>query len=91
MVAAAAGAAAFAGSTGKTAAGSQNADTETLIVAVPSDIQNLDPTLSSADVVTQGLLTNVYDWLIDYKVVKRGGLPYGSPNQFVGGIAQSFS
>src|SRR5262245_23202650 len=92
VLAAAASAAAFAGSSGQTATASKNAtDTKTLIVAVPSDIQNLDPTLSSADVVTQELLTNVYDWLIDYKVVQQGGLPYGSPNQFVGGLAQSYS
>ena len=91
IVAATAAAAAFAGSTGKSKAGKQNVDTETLIVAVSSDIQNLDPTLSSADVATQELLTNVYDWLIDYKVVNRGGVPYGSPNEFVGAIAQSFS
>ena len=37
---------------GTTAAGAQTAN-DTLIVAVPSDIQNLDPTLSSADVYTQ--------------------------------------
>lgn len=41
-------------------------DRSTLIVAVPSDIQNLDPTLSSADVYTQEMLTNVYEWLVDY-------------------------
>jgi peptide/nickel transport system substrate-binding protein len=84
-------AAAFAGGAGQKAAAGQAADTKTLVVAVPSDIQNLDPTLSSADVVTQELLTNVYDWLIDYKVVNQGGSQIGSPNQFVGAIAQSFS
>jgi peptide/nickel transport system substrate-binding protein len=67
------------------------ADNSTLIVAVPSDIQNLDPTLSSADTVTQELLTNVYSWLIDYKIVSVGGKQFGSPNQFVGGIAKSYS
>jgi peptide/nickel transport system substrate-binding protein len=69
----------------RSAAGSQ------LIVAVPSDIQNLDPTLSSADTFTQELLTNVYSWLIDYKRVNIGGKQFGSPNQFVGGIAKSYS
>jgi peptide/nickel transport system substrate-binding protein len=91
IVAATVAATAFAGGTGKSTAAKQNVDTKTLIVAVSSDIQNLDPTLSSADVATQELLTNVYDWLIDYKVVKQGGLPYGSPNQFVGAIAKSYS
>jgi peptide/nickel transport system substrate-binding protein len=91
FAAAAVAAAAFAGSAGHTGASKKAVDTKTLIVAVSSDIQNLDPTLSSADVATQELLTNVYDWLIDYKVVTKGGLPYGSPNQFVGAIAQSFS
>jgi peptide/nickel transport system substrate-binding protein len=91
LLAAAAATAAFGGGTGHATSGTRSADTKTLVVAVPSDIQNLDPTLSSADVVTQELLTNVYDWLIDYKVVNQGGHPIGSPNQFVGAIAKSFS
>src|SRR5262245_10486002 len=81
LVAAAAVASVALGSGSGTQAASKKAvDTKTLIVAVSSDIQNLDPTLSSADVATQELLTNVYDWLIDYKVVTKGGLQYGSPN-----------
>src|SRR5437870_8436259 len=91
VAAAAVATVAFAGGTGHKAAAKQAVDTKTLVVAVPSDIQNLDPTLSSADVVTQELLTNVYDWLIDYKVVTQGGHQIGSPNQFVGAIAKSFS
>jgi len=90
VIAAAVAFAAFGGAAGKATTAKQSADTKTLVVAVASDIQNLDPTLSSADVVTQELLTNVYDWLIDYKVVNQGGL-IGSPNAFVGAIAQSFS
>jgi len=69
----------------------RSAASSQLIVAVPSDIQNLDPTLSSADTFTQELLTNVYSWLIDYKRVNIGGKQFGSPNQFVGGIAKSYS
>ncbi|TMJ94345.1 MAG: ABC transporter substrate-binding protein [Actinobacteria bacterium] len=91
LIAAAAATAAFGGGAGHATSATQSADTKTLVVAVPSDIQNLDPTLSSADVVTQELLTNVYDWLIDYKVVTQGGHQIGSPNQFVGAIAKSFS
>jgi peptide/nickel transport system substrate-binding protein len=91
LIAAAAATAAFGGGAGHATSATRAADTKTLVVAVPSDIQNLDPTLSSADVVTQELLTNVYDWLIDYKVVTQGGHPIGSPNQFVGAIAKSFS
>jgi len=79
------------GGSGKATTAKQSADTKTLVVAVASDIQNLDPTLSSADVVTQELLTNVYDWLIDYKVVNQGGEMIGAPNSFVGAIAKSFS
>ena len=75
IVAATVAATAFAGGTGKSTTAKQNVDTKTLIVAVSSDIQNLDPTLSSADVSTQELLTNVYDWLIDYKVVNQGRRP----------------
>ena len=48
IVAAAVAATAFAGGTGNSTAAKQNVDTKTLIVAVSSDIQNLDPTLSSA-------------------------------------------
>jgi peptide/nickel transport system substrate-binding protein len=91
VLAASAAATGFAGSSSHSAAAKHAVDTKTLIVAVSSDIQNLDPTLSSADVATQELLTNVYDWLIDYKVVNKGGVLYGSPNQFVGAIAKSFS
>src|ERR671924_569607 len=58
---------------------------------MPSDMQNLDPTLSSADIPTQEMLTNVYSWLIDYKLVNQSGHPYGDPNQFVGGLAQSWT
>jgi len=80
-----------AASTGSARVASKSAATKTLIVAVASDIQNLDPTLSSADVATQELLTNVYDWLIDYKVATQSGRRIGSPNQFVGALASSFS
>jgi peptide/nickel transport system substrate-binding protein len=63
---------------------------DTLVVAMPSDMQNLDPTLSSADIPTQEMLTNVYGWLLDYKLVTRNGQLYGDANHFVGGIAKSF-
>jgi peptide/nickel transport system substrate-binding protein len=69
---------------------SHQSATDTLVVAVPSDLQNLDPTLSSGDVPTQEMLTNIYAWLIDYKVVSRGGQLLGDPNQFVGGLAKSW-
>src|SRR5690348_8500008 len=91
VVATAVAIAAFGGGAGKAITKKQSADTKTLVVAVASDIQNLDPTLSSADVVTQELLTNVYDWLIDYKVVNQGGVMIGAPNSFVGAIAKSFA
>ena len=64
---------------------------DTLVVAVPSDIQNLDPTLSSSDVVTQEMLTNVYEWLIDYEVTEGDdGTLTADPSAFVGAIAESF-
>jgi peptide/nickel transport system substrate-binding protein len=66
-------------------------DDTTLIVAQPEDLQNLDPTLSSGDQVTQEMLTNVYDWLVDYKVVDKDGKPVGDANQFVGAIAESMA
>ena len=62
----------------------------TLIVAVASDIQNLDPTLSSGDVQTQEFLTNVYDWLIDYSVVDQNGTMIGDPSNFVGALAEKY-
>jgi len=63
----------------------------TLIVAVGSDMQNLDPTLSSADTVTQEMLTNVYDWLIDYQVTTdASGVSTVDPSGFVGALAESF-
>ena len=46
-----------------------HADDNTLIVAVTHDLSNMDPTLASGDTVVWEVLTNVYDWLIDYAVV----------------------
>ncbi len=86
-----AGGAATAKHVNATVRSSRAANTSTLVVAMPSDMQNLDPTLSSADTVTQEMLTNVYSWLINYKVVNLDGQMIGSPNDFVGGIASSFS
>src|SRR5688500_15639708 len=66
-------------------------DPETLVVAVSSDMQNLDPTLSSGDTITQEMLTNVYEWLIDYEVVDQAdGTKTAESTSFVGGIAESF-
>ncbi len=65
-------------------------DDRTLIIAVPSDIQNLDPTLSSGDEITQEVLTAVYAYLIDFEVVEQDGKPFGDPNSFVGDVAESF-
>ncbi len=63
----------------------------TLIIAVSSDIQNLDPTLSSGDIITQEVLTNVYSFLIDFKkVVDANGQLIGSPDEFEGDLAESF-
>src|SRR5918998_1346796 len=62
----------------------------TLIIAVPTDVQNLDPTLSGGDVMTQEVLTAVYSYLIDFAVVEENGRPFGDPNNFVGDVAESF-
>jgi peptide/nickel transport system substrate-binding protein len=70
-------------------AAKQAAD-RTLIIAVPSDIQNLDPTLSSGDVMTQEVLTAVYGYLIDFELVEEDGVPIGDPNSFVGDVAETF-
>jgi peptide/nickel transport system substrate-binding protein len=73
------------------APGLAQADTDTLIVAVASDMQNLDPTLSSADVYTQEMLTNVYEWLVDYDLSEEAdGTLIADPNTFVGGLAERF-
>jgi peptide/nickel transport system substrate-binding protein len=62
----------------------------TLIIAVPTDVQNLDPTLSSGDVMTQEVLTAVYAYLIDFAIVDESGTAFGDPNNFVGDVAESF-
>jgi peptide/nickel transport system substrate-binding protein len=74
---------------GGTPATSEDADT--LIVAQPEDLQNLDPTLSSGDQVTQEMLTNVYDWLLDYEITDEDGESIGDANSFVPAIAESMS
>ncbi|WP_319568813.1 ABC transporter substrate-binding protein [Cohaesibacter marisflavi] len=64
---------------------------DVLVVAVPGDIQNLDPTLSGGDIPTQEFLTNVYDWLIDYKMIENAdGTLSADPSGFVGGLAESY-
>jgi peptide/nickel transport system substrate-binding protein len=64
---------------------------QTLLIAASRDMQNLDPTNASSDAFTIETLTNVYSWLIDYKLVKQpDGRMVGSPNDFVGGLAESF-
>ena len=70
----------------------QNVDTKTLIVAVSSDMQNLDPTLSSADVSTQETADQrlrLADRLQGRR--PRAASPRLTPNEFVGAIAKSFS
>jgi len=62
----------------------------TLVVASPSDLVNLDPTTSSGDIYTQTTFTNMYSWLIDYKLGTSNGQPVGEPNKFVGAIASSY-
>src|SRR3954454_21861096 len=74
---------------GGTPATSQN--DSTLIVAQPEDLQNLDPTLSSGDQVTQEMLTNVYDWLVDYKVTDQDGKSVGEANTFLPALAKSMA
>jgi len=65
--------------------------TQTMVVAVSRDMQNLDPTNASSDSFTLETLTNIYSWLIDYKLVKQpNGEMIGAPNDFVGGLAESF-
>ena len=56
----------------------------TIIIAVPSDIQNLDPTLSSGDTLTQEVLTSVYSFLIDFERVQDAdGQWIGNADAFV--------
>jgi peptide/nickel transport system substrate-binding protein len=86
-VAAACGGSSKSSTTGGTSASKQ--DDSTLIIAQPEDLQNLDPTLSSGDQVTQEMLTNVYDWLVDYKVADQDGKPVGDANNFVPALAES--
>jgi peptide/nickel transport system substrate-binding protein len=62
----------------------------TLIIAISGDIQNLDPTLSSGDIITQEVLTNVYGFLVDFaKETDESGQRIGNADVFVGDIAES--
>lgn len=63
-----------------------------LVIAVPSDMQNLDPTLSGGDVTTQEVLTNIYGFLISFKTEKApNGEQIGNPDAFVGDLAESYA
>lgn len=67
------------------------AQDRTLIIAVPGDIQNLDPTLSSGDTLTQEVLTSTYSFLIDFERVQDAdGQWIGDADSFVGNVAESF-
>ena len=71
---------------------------DTLVVAVHSDMQNLDVHTSSADEVTNIILTNLYDLPITFKkgtaepVEVEGGIevPVGDPNEFEAMAAESW-
>lgn len=79
------------GGIGGTAARLQDDETSTLIIAVSRDPQNLDPTSASSDAFTSEILTNIYHWLIDYKLVTgEDGQPIFSADEFVGDLAESF-
>lgn len=68
------------------------AQDRTLIIAIPADIQNLDPTLSSGDISTQTIMTNVYAYLVDFALeTDAAGNLTGNPDVFVGDIAESIS
>ena len=74
-----------------TAAPTAAASQKTLIVAASRDIQNLDTGTSASDPITQEIFTNIYHWLIDYKLGKdANGNPIGDPNSFVGDLAESY-
>ena len=64
---------------------------QTLVVAVSRDMQNLDPTNASSDGFTLETLTNIYSWLITYKLVRQpDDRIIDSPNEFTGDLAESF-
>lgn len=68
-----------------------SAQERTLIIAVANDIQNLDPTLSSGDTLTQEVLTSVYSYLIDFERYQNAdGDWIGDADSFVGDVAESF-
>ncbi len=78
---------------GATAAlpGLAQSNTDTLIVAVPRDITNLDPTLNSGDNATQEMLTNVYEPLINIAVTDNpDGTRTASATDFAGALAEKF-
>ena len=76
---------------GSAVEGFAQSDENTLIVAVPGDLQNVDPTLTSGNTNTWEFLTNVYTWLIDYEIVTLDdGTQVGDANSFVGSLAESF-
>lgn len=63
----------------------------TLVIAVARDLQNLDPTSASSDGFTSEILTNIYRWVIDYKLTTgTDGKPVFDANSFVGDLAESY-
>jgi len=77
------------GSSPSTPSSKTSSSNSTIVIAIPSDMQNLDPTLSSGDQVTQEVLTNIYSWLDDYDYTGTGSS--ANIDKFIGGAAQDWT
>ena len=68
------------------------ANRETLIVAVGGDIATIDPPVTSGAPFQHEIITNLYDFLIDFGVRRTGaGDPIGDLNRFTGKVAKAWT
>ncbi len=65
---------------------------DTLVVAVGGDIETIDPPVTSGAPFQHEIITNLYDFLLDFGVRKtETGELIGDLNRFTGEIAKSFT
>jgi len=65
---------------------------DTLVVAVPGDIETIDPPVTSGAPFQHEIITNLYNFLIDFGVRRtKDGQLIGDLNRFTGEVAKSFT
>jgi ABC-type transport system substrate-binding protein len=77
---------------GQVAGGVAQGAGDTLIVAVGGDIQTIDPPVTSGAPFQHEIITNLYDFLIDFGLRQTdSGETVGDLNRFTGKVAKAWT